>query len=65
MSRSQRRIDPSKELERLEQRHKRLKEQVAEYESRLTLNTQEKVVLQRLKKQKLATKDAIQRMLQV
>ncbi len=65
MSRSQRRIDPSKELTRLEQRHKRLKEQVAEYESRLTLTSQEQVALQKLKKQKLATKDAIQRMLQV
>lgn len=64
MSRSQRQIDPAKELVRLEERHKRLKEQVADYESRLTLTTQEQVALQKLKKQKLATKDAIHRMSQ-
>lgn len=64
MSRSQRRIDPSKELERLEQRHKRLKEQVAAYEARLSLTAQEQLHLQKLKKQKLATKDAIYRITQ-
>jgi hypothetical protein len=65
MSRSQRRIDPSKELVRLEQRHKRLKEQVSEYETRLTLTSNEQLALQKLKKEKLATKDAIQRMLEI
>ncbi|HEY8431507.1 MAG TPA: YdcH family protein [Sandaracinaceae bacterium] len=64
MSKSQRRIDPAKELRRLEERHKRLKEQVAEYESRLTLTAQERLCLQELKKKKLATKDAIYRMMQ-
>ncbi len=64
MSRSQRRIDPSKELERLEQRHQRLKAQVADYEARLSLTTQEQLDLQNLKKKKLATKDAIQRIMQ-
>ena len=63
--RTQRRIDPSKELTRLESRHQRLKEQVAEYETRLTLTSQEQLALQRLKKEKLATKDAIHRMTQL
>jgi hypothetical protein len=62
MSRSQRRIDPTKELTRLEERHRRLKEQVADYESKLTLTLQEQLDLQKLKKKKLATKDAIHRM---
>jgi hypothetical protein len=65
MSRSQRRIDPAKELAHLEVRHRRLKEQVAHYESQLTLTAAEQLDLQRLKKQKLATKDAIQRMTQM
>ncbi|MCZ7687161.1 MAG: YdcH family protein [Sandaracinaceae bacterium] len=65
MSKSQRRIDPAKELTRLEQRHKRLKAQVAEFESKLTLTAQEQLDLQQLKKKKLATKDAIHRMTQL
>lgn len=59
MSRSQRPIDPSKEISRLTKRHKTLKERVADYESKLTLTTQEQMVLQKLKKEKLATKDAL------
>lgn len=62
MGRSQRRNDPTKELERLEKRHKALKEKVAEYESQLTLTATEQMDLQKLKKEKLATKDAIFRM---
>jgi uncharacterized protein YdcH (DUF465 family) len=62
MSRSQRRIDPAKQLSHLEKRHKKLKERVAEYESRLTLTSKEQATLQKLKKEKLATKDAIHRM---
>jgi uncharacterized protein YdcH (DUF465 family) len=67
MSRSQgqRRIDPTKELSRLEKRHQRLKEQVAEYEGRLSLTSDEQLEVQKLKKQKLATKDAIFRMTQL
>lgn len=65
MSKSQRRIDPMKELTRLEQRHQRLKAQVAEFESRLTLTAQEQLDLQALKKKKLAAKDAIHRMTQL
>ena len=62
MSRSQRRTDPAKEIARLEKRHKVLKQQVAEYEARLTLTTKEQMVLQKLKKQKLLTKDALREM---
>ncbi len=65
MSRLQRRIDPSKELERLEKRHRTLKDRVAEFESRLTLTSQEQLDLQKLKKEKLATKDAIFKMTQL
>lgn len=61
MSRSQRQTDPSKEIVRLEKRHKQLKERVAEYEARLTLTEREQFALQKLKKEKLATKDALQR----
>ena len=65
MSRSQRRSDPSKELTRLEMRHQRLSEEVAAFEARLLLNTQEQMDLQKLKKEKLATKDRIFRMTQI
>jgi len=62
MNRSQRRTDPSKEISRLEQRHRALKEQVAEYEARLTLTSKEQLALQKLKKEKLRTKDALRQM---
>ena len=61
MSRSQRRIESNKNVSRLEKRHKQLKAEVAEYESRLGLNPEEQVRLQRLKKEKLATKDELSR----
>lgn len=48
-----------KELDRLERRHKKLKERVAEYEARLYLSTDDQSDLNKLKKEKLATKDAI------
>jgi hypothetical protein len=60
MARSQsRQVDLLKELDRLERRHKKLKERVAEYESRLYLTAAEQLDLAKLKKEKLATKDAI------
>ena len=62
MSKSQRRIDPTKEINHLEKRHKTLKERVAEYESRMTLTSEEQLTLQKWKKEKLATKDALARM---
>ncbi len=48
-----------KELDRLQRRHKKLKDRVAEYEARVFLTTTEQVDLSNLKKEKLATKDAI------
>jgi hypothetical protein len=48
-----------KELDRLERRHKKLKERVAEYEARVFLTAGEQVEVNKLKKEKLATKDAI------
>jgi len=61
MARSQsRQVDPLKELDRLERRHNKLKERVAEYEARLFLSNSEQLDLLKLKKEKLATKDAIQ-----
>lgn len=64
MSRSDSRTDSQKTLSRLEQRHRQLKERVAEYEARLTLTSKEQVALQKLKKEKLATKDQIRRISQ-
>ena len=61
MSREHRRTDTDKNRQRLEQRHQKLKLRVAEYEARLTLTSEEQVDLQKLKKEKLATKDQIQR----
>jgi hypothetical protein len=61
MARSQsRQVDPLKEVDRLERRHKKLKERVAEYEARLFLTNTEQLDLMKLKKEKLATKDALQ-----
>lgn len=48
-----------KELDRLQHRHKKLKDRVAEYESRVFLTTAEQADLSNLKKEKLATKDRI------
>ena len=48
-----------KDLDRLQRRHKKLKDRVAEYEARVFLSTAEQADLAALKKRKLATKDAI------
>ncbi|MGF1469455.1 MAG: DUF465 domain-containing protein [Sandaracinaceae bacterium] len=61
MARSPRRIDPEKQLKMLRTRHSRLKSRVAEYESRLSLTPSEQLDLRRLKKQKLACKDRMER----
>ncbi len=61
MARTQlRQADPQKELDRLQNRHRKLKERVAEYEARLFLSNTEQLSLAKLKKEKLATKDAIE-----
>lgn len=59
---TRRRPDPSKEIAHLEKRHQQLKERVAEYEARLALTAKEEVALQKLKKEKLKTKDALHSM---
>lgn len=48
-----------KELDRLQRRHKKLKERVAEYEARVFLTTVEQSEVNKLKKEKLAIKDTI------
>ena len=53
--------DPVKALERLERRHQKLKARVAEYEARVFLNAADQAQVAKLKKEKLATKDAIER----
>lgn len=52
-------VDSAKELNRLERRHKKLKDRVAEYEARVFLNPSEQAEVTTLKKEKLATKDRI------
>lgn len=48
-----------KELDRLHRRHQKLKERVAEYEARVFLTATEQSEVNKLKKEKLATKDQI------
>ena len=48
-----------KEMGRLERRHRKLKERGSEYEARLYLTASEQRDLAALKKEKLATKDAL------
>lgn len=48
-----------KELDRLQRRHQKLKERVAQYEARVFLTATEQSEVLKLKKEKLATKDAI------
>lgn len=62
MSRSQRRSDPGFSIERLERRHKELKDEVAKFEARLSLSPPEQTTLSQLKKEKLATKDELERL---
>lgn len=52
--------DPEKQLERLERRHRKLKDRVTEYEARVFLNATDQAQVAKLKKEKLATKDAIE-----
>lgn len=52
--------EPEKQLERLERRHHKLKARVAEYEARVFLSATEQAQVAKLKKEKLATKDAIE-----
>lgn len=53
------RANDEKEIDRLERRHRKLKDRVAQYEARLYLTANEQQALANLKKEKLATKDAM------
>ncbi len=57
--RKSRPVDMQKHVERLQRKHLELKERVTELDSRLHLSTAEDVERQRLKKEKLAAKDAL------
>lgn len=59
MQKMSRKLDRQSQLERLEQRHWALKQQIAEYDRLRFLTTNEELVLHGLKKQKLATKDEL------
>ena len=52
-------IDATKQAAHLERKHQQLKARVQELDSHLHLSTSEDVELRKLKKQKLATKDAL------
>lgn len=51
------RVNEKQDIDRLERRHRKLKERVAQYEARLYLTVSERRDLVALKKEKLATKD--------
>ena len=55
-------LDPRQELVRLEQEHRDLKQRVAHLERRAHLTPGERREATRLKKQKLAKKDAMQQL---
>ena len=55
-----RKIDPRKELERLEKKHSTLKARVKELDTRSFLTTDEQLEVLELKKKKLNVKDEIE-----
>lgn len=57
---SNRRFSSVATIDRLEERHARLKAEVAQLDKRMHLSTPEEVRLQQLKKEKLRMKDAIE-----
>ncbi|MBW2460293.1 MAG: DUF465 domain-containing protein [Deltaproteobacteria bacterium] len=57
--RKSRPIDATKQAAHLERKHQQLKVRVRELDSHLHLSSSEGVELRKLKKQKLATKDAL------
>jgi hypothetical protein len=59
MARMQSKVDSNKEVAHLEQRYVNLKARVAAYETRRALSATEQLSLHQLKKEKLATKDAL------
>jgi hypothetical protein len=59
MQKMSRKLDWQSQLERLEQRHWALKQQIVELDRRRFLTVSEQLALHDLKKQKLATKDLL------
>lgn len=57
--RKSRLIEPAKQAAHLERKHQQLKARVQELDSHMHLSTSEGVELRKLKKLKLATKDAL------
>jgi len=53
-------IPPERQVSRLEKKHAELAERVEDLDGRLSLTPSEEMELQRLKKEKLWTKDAIE-----
>ncbi len=56
-------IEENEELKRIRQRHGDLKRQLGEYENRPFLTPQDDLEMKKIKKKKLACKDAIERIL--
>lgn len=59
MQKMSRKLDRQSQVERLEQRHWALKQQIAELDRMRYLTTHEELMLHGLKKQKLAAKDEL------
>jgi hypothetical protein len=59
MQKMSRKLDWQSQLERLEQRHWALKQQIVELDRRRFLTVSEQLALHDLKKQKLVTKDLL------
>ena len=56
-------FEENEELKRIRQRHADLERQLGEYESRPFLTPQDDLEMKKIKKKKLACKDAIERIL--
>jgi hypothetical protein len=59
MEKMSRKLDPRVQIDRLEQRHWALEQQILELDRQRFLTTSEALALQSLKRQKLATKDEL------
>jgi hypothetical protein len=59
MQKMSRKLDPHVQIERLEQRHWALEQQIAELDRQRYLTATEELALHSLKRQKLATKDQL------
>ena len=59
MQKMSRKLDPQLQIDRLEQRHWALEQQIAELDRQRFLTAAEELALHSLKRQKLATKDQL------